>query len=250
MKFLLLFILFQPSLYAKTITIVFMSDFAPVSFTSPKDGTAIGIEPDIIREALADEKDVELNLVPLPWERVQARVKNGKADAYIAPSTPERSTYTTHGKVPVFYDSYTFFTYAGHPKLKDMKKIKGMSDIGDYTFCEYVGSGWAKKNLVGKAKHIDFGNSLDMKVSMLAARRCDLILDLSFLITSTAKRLKITDSLVKLPINAIKGSEYHLMIGNQSPNKKILKQINQKLHEMHTSGRINQIVQKWVEEYK
>lgn len=248
MKFLLLFLLFQPSLFAKTITIVFMSDYAPVSFTSPKDGSAIGIGPDIIREAFADQKDIELKLIPLSWERVQVRVKNGKADAFISPITPERLTYTSHEKIPVLYDSFTFFTYAGHLRIKDMNKIKGMSDIHEYKFCEYIGNGWAKENLVPKAKSIDYGNSIDMKVSMLAARRCDLILDINFLITSTAKRLKLTDSLVKLPANAVKGTEYYLMIGNKSPHKKLLKQVNQKIQKMHASGKISQIIKKWLNE--
>lgn len=223
-----------------------MADYAPASFTSPTDGSAIGIEPDIIREAFADIKDVELKFIPLPWQRVQDRVRKGKADAFISAVTPDRLIYATHGKFPVFHDSYTFFTYAGHPRMKDMKKIKTLNDISEYSICEYEGSGWAKKNLVGKVKHIDYGNTIGMKVSMLAARRCDLILDINFLILSTAKHLKMSDSLVKLPAT-IKGSEYHLMIGKQSPNKKILKSINQKLQHMHNSGRINQIVQKWTQ---
>ncbi len=248
MKYLLLFfILVQSTAYADIITIAFMADYAPVSFTSPKDGSAIGIEPDIIREAFSGEKDVELKFIPLSWERVQDRVKKGKADAFISTVTPERLNYATHGKVPVFYDSYTFFTYAGHPDIKKMKKIKGLNDIKDYKFCEYSGSGWAKNNLVGKVKSIDFGNSIDMKISMLAARRCDLILDINFLVTSTAKRLNISDSLVKIPVPVIKGTEYHLLIGKNSPYKKKLKSINYKLQEMHNSGRVQQIVQKWTE---
>jgi len=227
-----------------------MSDYAPMSFTSSTDGSAIGIEPDIIREAFADQKDIELKFIPLSWERVQVRVKQGKADAFIAPVTPERLKYATHEKIPVIYDTYTFFTYAGHLRINDMKKIKGINDIKDYKFCEYVGSGWAKKYLVPKVKSIDYGNSIDMKVSMLAAHRCDLIIDNNFLITSTLKRLKIPDSLVKLPAYPVKGTEYHLMISNESPNKKILKQINQKIQEMHTNGKINQIVQKWIKNYK
>lgn len=250
MKFLLFLILIQSQAFANIITVAFMADYAPVSFTSPKDGSAIGIEPDIIREAFSNEKDVELKFIPLSWERVQDRVKKGKADAFISTVTPERLTYAIHGKVPVFYDSYTFFTYAGHPDFKKMKKIKGLNDIQDYTFCEYSGSGWAKNNLPGKAKSIDYGNSIDMKISMLAAKRCDLILDINFLVTSTAKRLKISDSLVKIPAPVIKGTEYHLMISKNSPYKEKLKRINQKLQEMHQSGRVQQIVQKWMDEPK
>jgi hypothetical protein len=95
----------------------------------------LGIEPDIIREAFVKQKDIELKLIPLPWERVQNRVRQGKADAFISVMTPERLTYATHEKVPVFYDSYTFFTYQGHPRIKEIKKIKGMDDIREFTFC-------------------------------------------------------------------------------------------------------------------
>jgi hypothetical protein len=75
------------------------------------------------------------------------------------------------------------------------------------------------KNLVGKARIIDFGNSIDMKISMLAAHRSDLIIDNKFLVLSTAKRLKSLDSIVKLP-KIVKGSEYHLLIGKKYPYKK------------------------------
>lgn len=243
MKKLIFLLLFHTPLYAKTITIAFMSDYEPISYLSP-EGNVIGVEPDILKEALSEEKNIELKFIGLPWGRVQDRVKKGEADAFISAITPERLTYSTPGKVPVFYDSYTFFTYAKNPRINELKKIKTLNDLRDYTVCEYIGSGWAKKNLIGKAKKIDYGKSVDMKVTMLTARRCDLIVDLDFLVESLAKRHGVSESLVKLPI-IVKGTAYHLLVSKKSTNKKILDHINFKLKAMHDSGRINQIVEKW-----
>lgn len=244
MKKLLLLLLFHTPLYAKTITIAFMSDYEPVSFLSPVNGEVVGIEPDILKEAFSEEKNIELKFVGFSWERVQDRVKKGQADAFVSPITPERLNYAIPSKVPVFYDSYVLFTYVKHPKMAELKKIKTIDDLREYTVCEYIGSGWARKNLVGKTKKIDYGKNIDMKVTMLAARRCDLIVDLDFLIESLAKRHQVSDSIVKLPL-VIKGTAYHLWIGKDSSHKKVLKQVSAKLKAMHESGRINQIVQKW-----
>ncbi|MEA9354566.1 transporter substrate-binding domain-containing protein [Bacteriovorax sp. PP10] len=248
MKKLLLLLLFHTPLYAKTITIAFMSDYQPVSFLSSTNGEVIGIEPDIIREAFSEEKNVELKFVGFSWERVQDRVKKGEADAFVSAITPERLSYAIPSKVPVFYDSYALFTYVKHPKMEELKKIKTVNDLHEYTVCEYSGSGWAKKNLVGKAKKIDYGKNVDMKVTMLAARRCDLIIDLDFLVDSLAKRYQVSESIVKLP-HVLKGTAYHLLIGKKSPHKKALQNVSAKLKAMHDSGRINQIVQKWVSEF-
>lgn len=244
MRILLLLLLFHTPLYANTITITFMSDHEPVAFISPESGEIVGIEPDIIREVLADEKNIELKFVALPWGRVQDRVKKGQADAFIAVITPERLNFSYPSKVALFPEGYTIFTYAKHPKIDEMKKIKTINDLRNYTVCEYSESGWAKKNLPGKVKKIDYAKSVDMKVSMLAAKRCDLIIDLDFLVNSLAKKHQISESIVELPI-ILKGTSYHLMIGKQSVNKKILNKVSDKLKSMHESGRINQIIQKW-----
>lgn len=248
MKKLLLLLLFHTPLYAKTITIAFMADYEPIAFLSPVDGSVIGVQPDIIKEALSEEKDLELKFVGLPWGRVQDRVKKGQVDAFISAITPERLTYSTPIKVPVFYDSYMLYTYVKHPKMEELRKIKTINDLHDYTVCEYIGSGWAKKNLVGKAKKIDYGKSIDMKVTMLAAHRCDLIIDLDFLIDSLAKRHKVSGSLVKLPV-VLKGTAYHLLVSKKSTNQKDLERINSKLKAMHDSGRINTIIQKWMSDF-
>lgn len=245
MKKLLLLLLFHTPLYAKTITIAFMSDYEPVSFISPVNGEVVGIEPDILREAFSEEKNIELQFVGFSWERVQDRVKKGQADGFVTTITPERLSYAIASKVPVFYDSYVLFTYAKHPKMAELKKVKSVDDLHDYTVCEYAGSGWAKRNLVGKAKKIDYGKTVDMKVTMLAARRCDLMIDLDFLIYSLAKKYQVSESIIKLPL-VLKGSAYHLWIGKHSSHKKVLKNVSAKLKIMHDSGRINQIVQKWI----
>lgn len=244
MRTILLLLLFHNPLFAKTITITFMSDHEPVAFLSPKSGEIVGIEPDIIREALAEEKNIELKFVGLPWGRVQDRVKKGQADAFIAVITPERLVFSYPSKVAFFPEGYTIFTYAKNPKIDEMKKIKTINDLQNYTVCEYSESGWARRNLPGKVKKIDYAKSVDMKVTMLAAKRCDLIIDLDFLVNSVAKQHGVSESIVELPI-ILKGTSYHLMIGKQSENKKILNKVSDKLKSMHESGRINQIIQKW-----
>lgn len=244
MRILLLLLLIHTPLYANTITITFMSDHKPIAFLSSENGEVVGIEPDIIREALSEEKNIELKFIGLPWVRVQDRVKKGQADAFISVITPERLTYSYPSKVALFPEGYTLYTYAKHPKMTELRKIKTINDLRDYTVCEYSESGWAKRNLPKKVKKIDYAKSVEMKVTMLAAKRCDLIIDLDFLVNSLSKQHRVSESIVELPI-ILKGTSYHLMIGKKSPNQKILDKVSDKLKAMHESGRIDQIIQKW-----
>lgn len=122
-KYLFIFLFTISIAHAKPIKIVFMEDYEPVSFLSPVDGKAIGIAPDIIREAFSD-KGISLELVGYPWVRAQEMVKRGDADAMVTIATPERLTYTTSSELPAFYDSFRAYTYIAHPKIQALRKAK------------------------------------------------------------------------------------------------------------------------------
>lgn len=242
---ILIFGLTQEALAAPA-TIVFMDDYAPVSFLSKDKSHAIGVTPNIMSEVFIDT-DEKINLIGRPWVRAQDMVKKGEADAMVAVITPERLSYATASKVPAFYDSYRPFTYAGHPQLRTLSKVKSIKDLKDYTLCEYLGSGWAKTYLVGKVKRIEYGRSINMKVSMLASHRCDLIIDLGFLIRSTAKRNHLDHKIVELPAT-FTSSAFHLMVSKKSSHQELLSIFDKNAKKMHDNGRIEQIIQFWTPE--
>lgn len=242
--FLLLFLIHSPA-YSKPITVVFMDDYGPVSFLSPTGDQAIGVSPEITREALSENK--EIKLIGLPWKRAQEMVKQGLADAMVSVVTPERLTYATPSKIPAFEDAYRAFTYVGNPRMDELKKIKSIGDLRKFTICEYLGSGWANANLVGKVKAIEFGRSIDSKVFMLAAHRCDLIVDLGFLINSKISHNKLDDKIVELPA-VFKGTGFYLMVSKKSPHQEILSLFDKNIKTMKKEGKIESIIKKWTPE--
>ena len=247
MLLLLLFFMLIQKAYSTPITIVFMDNYAPVSFLSVDKKRAIGINPNIAAEVFAEETNEEIRLLGLPWLRAQDMVKSGKADAMISIVTSERLSYSRASKVPVFYDSYRPFTYSGHPKMKALTNIKSLKDLKDFTLCEYLGNGWIKKYLDVKVKRIEYGRSVDMKISMLASRRCDLIIELSFLVRATVKHYHLDDKIVELPITFSK-SPFHLMVSKKSPHQELLTIFDKKAKKMHDNGRIEKIIQFWTSE--
>ncbi len=245
--YLLLLFTFNHKAFASTATIVFMDDYEPVSFLSKDKIHAIGVTPNIMSEIFEEESDQKLKLIGRPWIRAQEMVKKGEADAMVAVVTPERLSYSNASKVPAFYDAYRPFTYADHPQMKALTNIKSINDLKNFTLCEYLGSGWAKTYLVGKVKKIEYGRSIKMKVGMLASRRCDLIIDLGFLIRSTAKRNQLDTKIVELPA-VFTRSAFHLMVSKKSPRQELLIIFDKKAKEMHENGRIEKIIQFWTPE--
>lgn len=245
-EFLLIFLFITSVANAKPIKIVFMEDYEPVSFISPVDGRAIGIAPDIIREAFSD-KGIQLELVGYPWMRAQEMVRRGDADAMVSIVTPERLTYTNASEFPAFYDTNKAYTYVGHLKIDELKKAKGVTDLKKFTFCDYRGNGWGKANIVGQVKKIEWGTSIDMKVGMLAAHRCDVIVDLGFIVLSTAKRNHFEEQIVELPVS-FEGTTFRLLVGKKSLHQDLLSEFDKRAKIMHEKKITEKIILKWTPE--
>jgi len=233
---------------AKPFVVVVMQDYEPVSFLAPNSGhKAIGVSPQIVEEAFAKEQNIKVEVRGLPWIRAQNMVKSGEVDAMIGVVTPERLRYTTASKVPAFDDAYRAFASIDHPRMPELKKIKQLGDLKDFTICEYLGSGWAKANLAPHAKRVEYGRSIKMKIDMLVAKRCDLIVDLDFLIRVTAKKMGVGEKIVELPMT-FKGTAFHLMVSKKSPQQGLLAVFDRNAKILHKSGRVNEIIHKWESE--
>ncbi len=251
--FVLFLLLFFSNTFAKTIKIVFFNDYEPISFSTPVDEHAIGVIPSIIEEALdeitVNDPNTKIELIGLPWIRAQDMVRTGDADAMVTIATPERLTYSTPSKMEVFQDAYRAFTYPGHPRMEELKRIKSLDDLHDFTVCEYRVNGWAKTNLTGKVKEINYTRDINAKISLLTLHSCDLIIELDFLVFSIAKRYNFLDKIVELPA-LFKGTSYHLLVSKKSPNQDLLNIFDKKLKAMNEQGRIKTIIQKWVPDIK
>ncbi len=245
-KLFLIFLFLISTSQAKPIKIVFMESYEPVSFISPVDGRAIGIAPDIVREAFSDT-GIKLELVGYPWIRAQEMVKRGDADAMVTIVTPERLLYTTASKLPAFYDDSKAYTYIGHPKMEELKKVRSVDDLKNYTVCDYRGNGWGKANIVGKVKQIEWGASIDAKVGMLAAHRCDVIVDLGFIVLSTARRNQFEEQIVELPAS-FEGTTFRLMVGKKSNYQELLSEFDKRIKVMHEKKITEKIILRWTPE--
>lgn len=77
---------------SNTLTLAYANQWAPYSYAN-SEGDAEGILVDIADHLLSKKLGLSLQHIPLPWERAQKSVSNGRYDALITAARPERLFY-------------------------------------------------------------------------------------------------------------------------------------------------------------
>ncbi|WP_246804145.1 hypothetical protein [Desulfosarcina cetonica] len=89
---LLVFLLVTGSAFAEDpMKFVYFEDFAPYSYR--EDGCMKGILIDVTDRIVRTQMGLLVRHTGYPWERAQAMVRTGEADAFISVPTPARSVY-------------------------------------------------------------------------------------------------------------------------------------------------------------
>ncbi|MCP4129864.1 MAG: transporter substrate-binding domain-containing protein, partial [bacterium] len=146
--FYLVFLVFATPVFAQTtMQIVYFDTYAPFSWK--EDGKMKGILIDVLTEAIQNRIGIPLSHNGYPWVRAQKMVKHGLADAFATVPTDERRSYTKISNEPVVLATFTLFVNKKNSKLNEIRKVKTFSDLKPFKLGQYLGSGWAKKNLEG-----------------------------------------------------------------------------------------------------
>lgn len=237
MRLFLLFFLLSPTLAtaAEPMRFVYYDSYRPRSWDD--NGTMRGILIDVVDEAIGKRLGISVTHAGYPWKRAQFKVKEGNADAFITMPNEERRTYTIIGNEPVIEFALRVVTRKNHPKAKEMESITTIEQLKDYKVADYLGNGWAKRNL--KEVNVKWLPGSDKIFPFLINKRADIIVASKRTI-SEMKRQGY-DSQLKVFPNKLSSVSFYLCVGKDSPYKDRLNDFDRILREMHEDGTIDRI---------
>lgn len=179
----------------------------------------------------------------LPWKRCQVYVSSGKFDAMITVPTKERLAYALTHKTPFYLKKMVLFTYSGHPRMEEIRKVKSLDDIREHGFSvvTYSGNGWHKKNVASRKIETLEVSQVHLVWKMLAARRADLVIEWPVGAYAGMDKTGVREKIVETPVN-VSAMKFHLMISKKSKFTRILPEFDRIIHKMREDGTMQRIV--------
>jgi polar amino acid transport system substrate-binding protein len=224
-------------------------DSAPYIFAKP------GKEPDgifyDISELAFKRMGIPLQHEVFPWKRAQLIVETKRADALITIPTPSRLKYLVPSHEPVFIMKYKIFTQRDNPNIAKIKSIRSLSDLKGLKIIDYIGDGWAEKNL--SQYGVQWVLNLTTVCKMLALHRADVFLQDETMVSYTIKNIRKDDGKSSLIYDNIVAFDapipdvgFHLLIRKDSPYLKIIPIFDATIRSMRKDGEIEKIINKWL----
>jgi len=239
----LLYLLITNNLVAQeTLKIVYFYNFAPFSWK--EDQPLQGIMIDILNEVLVKEMKIPVSHKAYPWKRAQELVKTNEADGFVTVATPDRRTYTIVGSEPVVSVKWLMYVKANDPIIEQLKTVTSINDLKGYRFGSYLGNGWAKRNLSGMKINY-WADKLDNTFKMLVNDRFSIYVSMPQVAHYYLKKLGLTDKITELPY-VLDADSMVLCIRKNSPYIHILPKFDATLKKLRKSGRIQPILEKYL----
>jgi len=224
-------------------------DAAPYIFAN-SGKRADGIFYDINKNAFR-HMGIHLKYEIYPWKRAQMLVKTKQADALITIPTLARLEYLVPSREPVFVMKYKIFTQRDNPNIEKIKSIRSLSDLKGLKIIDYIGDGWAEKNLTQYG--VEWAPTLTSACKMLAAHRGDVFLQDETMVLYAIKNIRKSlpmsnhdyDNLVSFDV-PVSQMEFHLLIRKDSQYLKLIPKFDDTIRSMHEDGEIDKIKNKWI----
>lgn len=224
-------------------------DFSPYC-SGNEQGEPVGIFYDVISEAF-QRMNIPFTYKVYPWKRAQLLVKNGEADAMITVPTPERLKFVNSCEEPIVKAGLVIFVRKDNPRLQEIKQIKTFSALKGYKLVDYLGDGWAERNL--KDLDVDWAKNMQHALKMLALNRADIFVQSKVITKHNLKQLVADESNKNIPFDQIidlpyvlEESSYNLLIRKDSPHVAIMNRFNQTIRAMRTDGTMQKIYDKFI----
>lgn len=144
-----------------------------------------GLFVELVEEIFAKELGYRVVIEQYPWKRAQQNVKEGIADITVSVPTAERLEYALKSDRPIYRMYLNIYTYAGHPKLAEIRKIKTVQDINSLKLkpVTNLGNGWHKENIDDAGVTTFYVPNDENLVQFLAFRRADIMIDAPLFMT-------------------------------------------------------------------
>lgn len=214
-------------------------------FHEPDQGSRYGWKGlfiDILDRVLVQELGMGLILEPYPWKRAQKQVEDGNADFLISVPTRERLRYSIASDEPLLKMYLHVYTYVGHPKLDEIRKITSPKDIIALNLIPVTneGNGWHKENIDSLGIKTLYVPNDENLVQFLAKRRADIMIDAPISMNHLIRRYGLTADIVQTdvqfgPVN------FHLLMSRKSQHAGLMPKINAAIGKMAADGTLERL---------
>jgi polar amino acid transport system substrate-binding protein len=220
-------------------------DFWPFYSIDP-GAERLGFFRDIIEEALVRRMQIPVHWECFPWGRCQAKVRAGEFDALITVPTPERLAYTLTHKTSFYWKSLNVFTYAGHPRLEEIKALQTLDDLreADLSVITYLGNGWNDRNVRSLGIPVFETPLINNVWLMLANQRGDIVIEWPGGAWPNIRREGLESVILETDV-VFESMPFHLLINKDSPYAEILPRFDEVVREMLEDGSIERIVRSY-----
>lgn len=205
-----------------------------------------GLFIEIVEEIFAKELGFRVVIEQYPWKRAQQNVKEGIADVTVSVPTVERLEYALKSDQPIYQMHLNIYTYAGHPKLAEIRKIKTVQDIKELKLqpVTNLGNGWHKENIEDAGVTTFYVPDDENLVQFLALKRADIMIDAPLFMNHLIKRHNLESKIVKTdvlfgPIN------FHLLVSRNSRHAHLMPMIDEAIARLAQKGRLEQMASKY-----
>jgi polar amino acid transport system substrate-binding protein len=210
-----------------TMKIVY-TDYRPYSWE--EGGRVLGLEVDLLEEALHKRLGIKLEHKVLPWERAQQQVRSGLADAFVASPSPARLVYAVASREPVSYWDLSLFFRKGDRRLAGIKSLEELAPLRIGTL---LGNAWVKDKL-GNLQ-VQYLATMEQLPPTLLAGRFDVIPDNPYVIHHLLKQGGYAAEIGETSLSGHR-TEMLLYIGKESAFASRLEALDQALQSMRADG--------------
>ncbi len=225
----------------EALRMVYSNTSQPLSWLD--NGVPRGMLVDLVEEVVSNRLHIPVEHILVPWVRAQAMVNERNADGFVTIATKKRQAYMNVSSEPAVDQMRVLIARADHPRLAELKQIRTLEALAPYRVGVHRGNGWAKLHLEPLMELVKTA-SISQLISMLAAKRIDMVFHGEHVLQFHKNELGYADELVVLP-NPLASAKFRFMVRKDSPYGQLPAQFNLELQKMHDDGSYEEILDRY-----
>ena len=243
--FYIFLIFLSSSIFAKETVLFVYTSYEPANFRTEEDRDK-GFFVEILQEALEIRMGLEMKTAVYPWPRCQIMARDGTADIIATVPTPERLSYTTSTKQPVWVKQYRIYTWLGNSSITLMNQIDSVIKLKEtgLEVVTYRGNDWSKSVLEDFGIPIIHAVSVESMYLMLIAKRADILIEDPLLVNDMCVKRNLLDR-IQGTDGIIEESPFHYLVSKKSTFHSKMPEFNIVITEMYRDGTIERYLSKY-----